>query len=159
MPDGGDAYLLKTIIHDWDDEKSVTILRNIRTAIDPNGKVLLFEMVLPEGAPAHPGMLLDLEMLVHPGGRERTAGEYRDLLARAGFRMTRVIGTPGPMSIVEAVPADDRRDVLGLAVGGTIGWSRSGTRPAVGHARKSTSPLTGADRRSGIATPVSASKK
>lgn len=105
VPDGGDAYLLKTIIHDWDDEKSVTILRNIRTAIDPNGKVLLFEMVLPEGAPAHPGMLLDLEMLVHPGGRERTAGEYRDLLARAGFRMTRVIGTPGPMSIVEAVPA------------------------------------------------------
>jgi hypothetical protein len=105
VPDGGDAYLLKTVIHDWDDEKSLTILRNVRTAIHPNGKVLLFEMVLPEGAPPHPGMLLDLEMLVHPGGRERTAAEYRDLLARAGFRMTRVIGTPGPMSIVEAVPA------------------------------------------------------
>jgi hypothetical protein len=105
VPDGGDAYLLKTIIHDWDDEKSLTILRNIRTAIDPNGRVLLLEMVLPEGAPSHPAMLLDLEMLVHPGGRERTASEYRDLLSRAGFRMTRVIGTPGPMSIVEAVPA------------------------------------------------------
>jgi DNA-binding transcriptional ArsR family regulator len=105
VPDGGDAYLMKTIIHDWDDEKSLTILRNIRTAIDPGGKLLLFEMVLPEGAPPHPGMLLDLEMLVHPGGRERTADEYRDLLSRAGFRMTRVIGTAGPMSIVEAVPA------------------------------------------------------
>lgn len=105
VPDGGDAYLMKTIIHDWDDERALTILRNVRTAIDPNGKVLLFEMVLPEGAPPHPGMLLDLEMLVHPGGRERTADEYRDLLSRAGFRMTRVIGTAGPLSIVEAVPA------------------------------------------------------
>lgn len=104
VPDGGDAYLMKTIIHDWDDEKSLTILRHIRTAIEPGGKLLLFELVLPEGAPPHPGMLLDLEMLVHPGGRERTAGEYRDLLSRAGFRMTRVIGTAGPMSIVEAVP-------------------------------------------------------
>lgn len=105
VPEGGDAYLMKTIIHDWDDEKSLTILRNIRTAIAPNGKLLLFELVLPEGAPSHPGMLLDLEMLVHPGGCERTPSEYRDLLARAGFRMTRVIGTAGPMSIVEAVPA------------------------------------------------------
>jgi hypothetical protein len=105
VPDGGDAYLMKTIIHDWDDEKSLTILRNIRTAIDPNGRLLLFELVLPEGAPPHPGMLLDLEMLVHPGGCERTASEYRDLLSHAGFRMTRVIGTAGPMSIVEAVPA------------------------------------------------------
>ena len=104
VPDGGDAYLLKSVIHDWDDERSLTILRNVRTAIVDGGKLLLMELVLPEGAPPHPGMLLDLEMLVHPGGLERTEAEYRDLLSRAGFRLTRVIPTMGPMSIVEAVP-------------------------------------------------------
>lgn len=104
VPDGADAYLMKTVIHDWDDEQSLSILRNIRTAIAANGKVLLFELVLPDGAPPHPGMLLDLEMLVHAGGRERTAAEYAKLLSRAGFRQTRVIPTAGPMSIVEAVP-------------------------------------------------------
>jgi hypothetical protein len=105
VPDGADAYLLKAVIHDWDDEKSLTILRNVRTAIAADGKLLLMELVLPEGAPRHPGMLVDLEMLVHAGGRERTASEYRDLLYRTGFRLSRVIPTAGPMSIVEAVPA------------------------------------------------------
>jgi hypothetical protein len=105
VPDGADAYLLKTIIHDWDDEESLTILRNVRTAIATDGKLLLMELVLPESAPHHPGMLVDLEMLVHTGGRERTASEYADLLSRAGFRQTRVIPTAGPMSLVEAVPA------------------------------------------------------
>lgn len=105
VPAGGDAYLMKTVIHDWDDEKSVAILRNVRTAIAPNGKLLLFELVLPEGAPAHLGMLIDLEMLVTAGGKERTQAEYAALLSQAGFRLTRVIGTPGPVSIVEAVPA------------------------------------------------------
>lgn len=104
VPAGGDAYLLKTVIHDWDDEKSVAILRNVRAAIAPDGRVLLFELVLPEGAPAHLGMLLDLEMLVSAGGRERTAAEYSALLRDAGFRLTRVVPTAGPMSIVEAVP-------------------------------------------------------
>jgi hypothetical protein len=105
VPDGADTYLLKTVIHDWDDEQSLRILRNVRTAITSEGTLLLMELVLPEGAPPHPGMLLDLEMLVHAGGRERTAAEYADLLSRAGFRLTRVIPTAGPMSIVEAVPA------------------------------------------------------
>jgi hypothetical protein len=73
--------------------------------ITPVGKLLLMEMALPEGTPWHPGMLLDLEMLVLVGGRERTASEYADLLSRAGFRQTRVIPTAGPMSIIEAVPA------------------------------------------------------
>lgn len=105
VPAGGDAYLLKTVIHDWDDDESVAILRNVRTAIAEDGRLLLFELVLPEGAPPHPGLLLDLEMLVHAGGRERTADEYAKLLAQAGFRQTRIIPTTGPMSIVEAVPA------------------------------------------------------
>lgn len=105
VPGGGDAYLLKTIIHDWDDEKALAILRQVRSAITADGRLLLFEMVLPEGAPPHPGLFLDLEMLVHAGGRERTADEYSSLLARAGFRALRIIPTAGPMSIVEAVPA------------------------------------------------------
>ncbi len=105
VPEGGDAYLMKTIIHDWDEASALTILRNVRTAIAPDGKLLLMEMVLPEGAPWHPGMLLDLEMLVSAGGRERTAAEYSELLVQAGFRMTQVLPTAGPMSIVEARPA------------------------------------------------------
>jgi hypothetical protein len=105
VPEGGDAYILKTIIHDWEEASALTILRNVRTAIAPDGKLLLMEMVLPDGAPSHPGMLLDLEMLVTVGGRERTAAEYAKLLAQAGFRQTSVLPTAGPMSIVEAVPA------------------------------------------------------
>lgn len=105
VPPDGDAYLMKTVIHDWDDEEALTILRNVRSAIADDGTLLLFELVLPEGAPPHPGLLVDLEMLVHAGGRERTAAEYAKLLAQAGFRQTRVLPTTGPMSIVEAVPA------------------------------------------------------
>lgn len=104
VPADGDAYLLKTIIHDWDDERACAILRQIRAAIAPGGKVLLFEMVLPEGAPGHLGLLLDLEMLVSAGGKERTEREYADLLSRAGFRLTRVVPTATPVAIIEAVP-------------------------------------------------------
>jgi hypothetical protein len=104
VPAGGDTYLLKTVIHDWDDERSVAILRNVRSAIAPGGTLLLLEMVLPEGAPAHLGLLLDLEMLAAAGGRERTQREYAELLSRAGFRLQRVVPTPSPMSIVEARP-------------------------------------------------------
>jgi hypothetical protein len=104
VPEGGDAYLLKTIIHDWDEDSAIAILRSVRSAIVDGGKLLLIELVLPEGTPLHPGMLIDLEMLVTAGGRERTAAEYAELLARAGFRQTRVVPTAGPMSVVEAVP-------------------------------------------------------
>lgn len=83
----------------------MTILRNIQSAIAPTGKLLLLELVLPEGAPPHPGMLLDLELLVQTGGRERTASEYANLLSQAGFQQTQVVPTAGPVSIVEAVPA------------------------------------------------------
>jgi len=102
VPTGGDTYLLKTVIHDWDDEKSLQILRNVRAAIAPGGKVLLFEMVLPEGAPAHLGLVLDLEMLVAAGGYERTRREYAELLSQAGFELQRVIPTTSPLAIVEA---------------------------------------------------------
>jgi len=104
-PEGGDADLLKAIIHDWDDDQALTILRNIRPAVTPNGKLVILELVLPEGAPPHPGMLLDLEMMVQTGGRERTTSEFANLLSQGGFRQPRVVPTAGPMSIVEAVPA------------------------------------------------------
>ncbi|HEX5144760.1 MAG TPA: methyltransferase [Mycobacterium sp.] len=104
VPAGGDAYLLKTIIHDWDDDRALEILQKVRGAIAPGGKLLLFEMVLPEGAPAHLGLLLDLEMLVSAGGKERTRREYTELLSRAGFRLSRVLATPTPLAIIEALP-------------------------------------------------------
>jgi hypothetical protein len=105
VPAGGDAYLLKTIIHDWDEDSAVAILRNVRSVIAPGGTLALIELVLPEGTPQHPGMLVDLEMLVTAGGCERTAAQFADLLSRSGFRQVRVVPTAGPMSLVEAVPA------------------------------------------------------
>ena len=105
MPAGGDAYVLKHIIHDWDDEKSVQILRNVRTAMNPGAKVLIVEAVVPDDDREHLSKLLDLEMLVAATGRERTEAEYAELLRQAGFRHTRTVATVGPGSIVEAVAA------------------------------------------------------
>lgn len=97
-----DAYIMKHIIHDWDDERCVMILSNIKSALEPGAKVLIVETVVPEGDSPHYSKLLDLEMLTSPGGAERTAEEYTALLARAGLRMTRVIPTRSPFSIIEA---------------------------------------------------------
>jgi len=93
---------MKHIIHDWDDERSIKILKNIHAAMNAGGKVLIIEMVVPDGNEPHFSKIMDLEMLVSPGGVERTAAEYRDLLAKAGFRLTRIIPTKSPYSIVEA---------------------------------------------------------
>nr|WP_268812297.1 methyltransferase [Mycolicibacterium stellerae] len=94
--------MLKHIIHDWDDEKSLQILRNVRAAMNPDGKVLIVGTVVPDDDHEHLSKLLDLEMLVAANGRERTEAEYAKLLSEAGFRHTRTIGTVGPASIVEA---------------------------------------------------------
>ncbi len=102
VPGGGDAYLLKNIIHDWPDEKAVQILRNVRTAAGPRATVLLIELVIPKHDRDFPGKWVDLEMLLNLGARERTAAEYRALLSQAGFRMTRVVRTASPLSVVEA---------------------------------------------------------
>jgi hypothetical protein len=104
VPEGGDAYLLSHIIHDWDEGRCVTILDSCRKAMPPHGRLLLIEMVLPEGDLPHPGKMLDMVMLVLPGGQERTEGEYAALLGKAGFRLTRVVPTASAVSIVEAVP-------------------------------------------------------
>ncbi len=105
VPAGGDAYLLSHIIHDWSEEQCLTILGHCRKAIGPTAKLLIVEMVLPDGDTPHPGKMLDLMMLVGPGGQERTAGEYDALLRKAGFRLTRIVPTPSAVSIVEAMVA------------------------------------------------------
>ena len=105
VPEGADAYLMKWIIHDWDDERSVAIFKNIRRAMAEGGKLLLVEAVIPAGSEPHFGKFIDLNMLVMTGGRERTEEEYRRLLEAGGFRLTKVIPTESPMSIIEAEPA------------------------------------------------------
>jgi SAM-dependent methyltransferase len=104
VPEGGDAYLTKAIIHDWNDDDALKILANIRNAIAPDGKLLLLESALPERSSPDIGMLIDLEMLVAVGGRERTRSEWANLLGRAGFRLNRVVHTATPVSIIEALP-------------------------------------------------------
>ena len=102
VPAGGDAYVLKNIIHDWPDEKAVQILRNVRAAAGRRATVLLVELVIPDHDRDFPGKWADLEMLLNLAARERTAAEYRNLLSRAGFEMTRLVPTASPLSLVEA---------------------------------------------------------
>ncbi len=103
VPKGGDAYILKWIIHDWDDEKSITILKNCHRAMNEGGKLLLVEMVVPEGNEADLSKFMDLNMLVMTGGRERTEAEFTSLLAAAGFRLARVVRTESPVCLIEAM--------------------------------------------------------
>jgi hypothetical protein len=102
VPAGGDVYVLKNIIHDWPDDKAVQILRNVRAAAGPRATLLLVELVIPEHDRDFPGKWADLEMLLNLSARERTAAEYRNLLTQAGFRMTRLVPTASPLSLVEA---------------------------------------------------------
>jgi O-methyltransferase domain/Dimerisation domain len=103
VAEGGDAYLLKHIIHDWPDDEAVQILGNIRKAAGVGKHVLIVEFVIPRHDREFPGKWLDLEMLVGASARERTAAQYGRLLSRAGFRMTRVVETISPYSVVEAI--------------------------------------------------------
>lgn len=104
VPAGGDAYILSHVIHDWSESQCLAILGHCRKAMKPDGRLLLVEMVLPAGDEPHPGKILDMVMLVLPGGQERTEEEYRLLLEKAGFRLNRVIPTASAVSVVEAVP-------------------------------------------------------
>jgi hypothetical protein len=102
VPPGGDAYILSHIIHDWTEEQCLKILGNVRKQLKPDGRVLLIEMVLPEGNTPHPGKVLDIMMLVGPGGQERTPAEYNALFAKAGLKLIRIVPTASPVSVVEA---------------------------------------------------------
>jgi hypothetical protein len=106
LPSGADAIIMKHIIHDWDDDSATRILQSCHRALGPRGKVLIADAVVPPGNTPHYGKLLDLEMLVlTPRGRERTRTEFANLLRGSGFRMTRVVATESPLSVVEAVKA------------------------------------------------------
>lgn len=101
VPAGGDALILKWIIHDWDDDRSVVILKNCHRAMNARGKLLLVEAVVPRGSEPHFSKFIDLNMLVMTGGRERTEDEYRTLLETSGFRLTGISPTHSPLSIIE----------------------------------------------------------
>ena len=101
VPEGADAHILRHIIHDWDDEKCLTILRNCHRAMLPASKLLVIESVIPPGNEPFHGKFLDLHMLLIPGGKERTENEYRALFKRAGFELARIVPTGTEISIVE----------------------------------------------------------
>jgi len=105
---GADAYMMKHIIHDWDDARALSILKNCHRAMPEDGKLLLVEMVVPEGNEPHFAKIQDLEMMLSPGGLERTGDEYRALFAAAGFELTRIIPTASPMSVIEGVKIQAR---------------------------------------------------
>ena len=95
--------MLSHVIHDWNEEQCLTILGNCRRAMKAGGRLLLVEMVLPAGDIPHPGKMLDMIMLVAPGGQERTEAEYGALLQKAGLHLTRVVPTASAVSVVEAM--------------------------------------------------------
>jgi hypothetical protein len=103
VPEGADGYILSFVLHDWDDERATAILRNVRQAMSPEGRVLVVEGLIPEGDEPALSKLSDLEMLVMTsGGRERTAEEFGELFAAAGLRLTRVVPTAGAAFVLEA---------------------------------------------------------
>ncbi|HVM95471.1 MAG TPA: methyltransferase [Candidatus Acidoferrales bacterium] len=105
VPRGAGAYLMKYIIHDWNDDQCVTILSNCRAAMAPAARVLVVEHVVRPGNAPDWSKMLDINMLVLPGGRERTREEFRALFQRAGLRLLRVHPTASALHILEAAPA------------------------------------------------------
>ena len=104
VPAGGDAYIMKWIIHDWDDEKAITILKNCRTHMQSDDRLIVVDAVVPEGNEPDFSKTFDLNMMVMTGGKERTAAEFEKLFAAAGFELLRVTPTDLPTSIVEGQP-------------------------------------------------------
>lgn len=106
VPPGGDCYVLKWILHDWDDEQASTILRRCRAAATHAAHLVVVERVIPErvGTDDAEAVLADLNMMVLTGGRERTAAEYTDMLAGAGWRIEQIVSTSTGLSVIESVP-------------------------------------------------------
>ena len=105
VPEGADGYMMKYIIHDWDDEKCVRILQNCRDAMAPKGRVLVIDKVLKGGNAPDFGPLMDINMMVIPNGQERTKEEFAALFERAGLKLKRIHPTETQLSIIEAVQA------------------------------------------------------
>ncbi|GHE84201.1 methyltransferase [Streptomyces longispororuber] len=104
VPAGGDRYFLKHILHDWDDEECLRILRAVRAVVPPRGRLVVVDTVMPEGDAPDLSKTLDVAMMAVLKGRERTRDEFASLFARGGFRLTRVLDTPGFPALVEAEP-------------------------------------------------------
>lgn len=105
VPSGADAYIMKRIIHDWDDDRAATILGTCRAALAPSGRILVVDAVLDDSPSSLYGKMLDIEMLaLTPHGKERTEAEFRGLLTMAGLRLGRTVATASPLSVLEAWP-------------------------------------------------------
>ena len=104
IPKNSDIYLLSHVLHDWPDEKCITILKNCRNAMDINGKLLIVEAIIPPGNEFSVSKLLDLEVLLMGGGQERTEDEFKDILQKSGFALSQIIPTKENISIIEGVP-------------------------------------------------------
>jgi hypothetical protein len=103
VPAGADLYILKNIIHDWNDERATTILKNCRCVMSPGSRLILIEHIVPHGNGASIAKTWDMTMLVIVGGAERTKEEYRDLLRGGGLRMSSVTTTTSGADMIEAV--------------------------------------------------------
>ncbi|WP_432283604.1 methyltransferase [Aminobacter sp. BA135] len=104
VPEGADAHVMKWILHDWDDERSITVLKSCRRAIRPDGTLVVLEAVLAPPNEGPGAKFADLNMLAVPGGEERTKDQFARLYAASGFRLTRVIEAGPRISVVEGVP-------------------------------------------------------
>jgi len=105
VPGGGDVYILKRTLHDWDDDHARVVLENCREAMRPGGRILVVEMIIDPGPGGHMAKFYDLMMLVIMGGRERTESEFGQLFASAGLKLSRTLQTGSPLSIMEGVAA------------------------------------------------------
>ncbi len=105
LPPGGDVYVFKRVLHDWDDATCVGLLKRCRDVIPAEGRLLVIDAVIPPGDDPHPAKIVDLVMMSILGGRERTEDEFAGLLTAAGFSLTRVVPTHSMLAILEAIPA------------------------------------------------------
>lgn len=106
VPAGGDVYLLKSVLHNWDDAACIKILHTCRLAMADHARLLVIERVVPTGNDPSEAKLFDVNMLVMLGGQERTEREHRMLFEAAGFKLTRILPTHSPLSLIEGVPND-----------------------------------------------------
>jgi hypothetical protein len=105
VPAGADAYIMKHIIHDWPDELCIKIFKACRKGVNSGGRLLVVDSVIRPGNDFYPGKFLDLQMLIFPGGKERTEKQFRELFAAGGWKLSRVVPTATPICIVEGIPA------------------------------------------------------
>jgi len=104
IPAGSDAYMMSHILHDWNDEECIQILKNVRQSITDGGKLLVVEMVVPADNSFHFAKWMDIDMMImYPEGCERTEAEFRKLFEAAGFQLTRIVPTTAPVSVIEGI--------------------------------------------------------